>query len=697
MKGVTWRGSVVAGILSLIGAAVPAPALAGGSSAPSSRNLQLVLPLVTRGAALERFATAVTTPGSPRYGQFRSIPWLAAHFGASVGERSRVVGFLRRSGARAVSVDGTGLFADASMSTDLAQRLFGARLRGVHSARVGSYTSPAGAPRLPGGLRGSVTGVIGLDTRNVLVRPAARPEGSGYEPVSGTPQGCSSGLRAGGFAPNQYLTAYGLSALHGAGLLGQGERVALIEIDGFKAADVRTFAQCFGLPMPRITPYGVGLRHPLTPGIEATLDLELLDAAAPRLRSIDVYESRAIASSAVMALTAPLRNPRAEPQAISVSLGLCEAQNRLALGRSGIAVTERVLEEAAASGISVVAATGDFGSSECVSSSSGQLERRLSVFYPASSPWVTAVGGTNVVLSPGNVITRQVVWNDGSMLPGAATGGGFSELFSRPAFQRGVVGRNRRALPDVALLADTAPGYDVYCSATGSCVNSAHPRPWVTVGGTSAGAPVLAGAVALLDQELRAHSLQNLGSVNQLLYRVGRDPVRAAAVLRDVTRGSNDVSRFVWPDQPALGCCSAARGFDEASGWGGLDLSRLAPIALATQPRIVSVGLSVPAQRPLHAHRISARVSCSGACRVTLIAQLSIRGRRAFTARARPRHIFTASSRTISVPLHHAQLVRLRRAVRRHAGVVARLLGEELDALGHVKARTRPYVLRISG
>ena len=78
--------------------------------------------------------------------------------------------------------------------------------------------------------------------------------------------------------------------LQQAGFEGQGERVALIEIDGFRYTDLRNFSKCFGLATPAINGFGVGLKKPLAPGGESTLDLEVLDAAAPKLKAVDVYE-----------------------------------------------------------------------------------------------------------------------------------------------------------------------------------------------------------------------------------------------------------------------------------------------------------------------------------------------------------------------------------------------------------------------
>ena len=93
---------------------------------------------------------------------------------------------------------------------------------------------------------------------------------------------------------------------------------------------------------------------------------------------------------------------------------------------------------AAGSGISFLASSGDQGSADCVDLT-GAPVARLSVNYPSSSPWVTGVGGTNFALTPANTIAAQIVWNDTSLQPGAAGGGGTSQLFKRPSYQKGTV------------------------------------------------------------------------------------------------------------------------------------------------------------------------------------------------------------------------------------------------------------------
>ena len=357
----------------------PAATVARLGAAPAAQRLSLMLPLRADLTGLERLATAVSTVGSPQYGQFWSISALARRYGASALDRARVLRFLHHAGASGVKIDRTGLFADATMTVTWAQRAFGTALSRYEGARASRFVAPAGSPRLPGALLGAVTGVVGLDTRTVFasrpeithagrVAPASARFGaaafSGYQSRSGAPSGCAGAVADRGFTPNQYLTAYDYAGLQAAGATGAGERVALIEIDGYRYSDITSFASCFGLPVPAVNGYGVNLARPLPPGGESTLDLEVLDAAAPGLKAIDVYESHNQASDVLRSLTAPLQNGNRVPEVISASLGTCEPALALEIGASGVRAVEGELALTTAAGISVLAASGDTGSSD---------------------------------------------------------------------------------------------------------------------------------------------------------------------------------------------------------------------------------------------------------------------------------------------------------------------------------------------
>jgi kumamolisin len=720
----TWRALTLAlalvTALCLLAQGARAAVLAGAARvgpAPSSERLTLVLPLAAREAALARWATEVTTIGSPEYAEYESIARLASRFGASPRTRARVTAFLQRSGATHVRIDATGLFADATLQAGAAERLFGTSLSRFRTAHNARFTAPDSAIRIPTALRGLVTGVVGLNTRPIVTAPPVRhltthgahvaqasSAPSGYvcastatpsgTPCAGQPTGCTGALATGGFTPNEYLTAYGYTALP-AGTQGQGERVAVIEIDGFKQSDIQTFASCFGLGLPPIDTFlPEGVHKPLPPGAETTLDLEVLDSVAPDLKSIDVYESQADAADTLSALTAPLQNPGYKPEVISASLGQCEPFVVQDVGQSGIKATEGALEEAAASGISFLAASGDDGAEDCTNN--GTPLNGLAVNYPASSWWATGVGGTNFVLSAQNTITSQVVWNDTTVVPGAAGGGGLSALFARPSWQQAVVTGKARSVPDVAMLADIAPGYAIFCTAPGDCLNSQETNPWQTVGGTSAGTPLLAGGFALVDQLLLARKLQALGLANPLLYNIGSNATLAPQVFSDVTEGSNDVGPFVSGIGTPLGCCTAAVGYDDASGWGSVNLAAFATQALATQPAVVDITMTLPGgQRPVHSKHIVTSVSCSGACLIGSVADVRIAHHRSFTAYSALHQLNATGSLKVKIVFTKPEIHELKTAVKHHNRIVATVLSAIVDAAGNIERTSATVKLKI--
>jgi subtilase family serine protease len=704
MRRGAFATALVAALLVSAGPALAADVQAHATRvgpAPASQTLQLVLPLKVDSAALQRWAMEVATPGSGHYREYMSIPALARRFGGSARASARVIRYLRSVGARDVKLDTTRLFVDATVSAGLAQRLFATPLAQFRSASASRYISPTGAIHVPSSIRGLVSGVVGLDTlapapprqpkrpSHTVAHDAAQP--SSVAPRTGTPAGCASGEGTGAFTPNQYLTAYDYGPLRSAGLSGQGERVALIEIDGFNDGDLRTFASCFGLDIPAINVYGVGGVHTtLPPGPEATLDVEVLDATAPDLKEMDVYESQGTAAGSIEALTSPVHNAGHVPQVISASLGLCEQQ--LAEEQGGptaITTTEDALAMTGASGISFLASSGDSGSANCTGSQ-GQPLPVLAVSYPASSPFATAVGGTNLALNSANQIVNQVVWNDTSLQPGAAAGGGLSAAFFRPPYQKGLVGPNKRAVPDVSMLADIAPGYAVYCSNS-ECLSEL-PTAWRSVGGTSAATPLLAGGFALIDQELRMRHLQNLGFANPLLYALGRQAATRAQVFDDVTRFGNDIGPFIGAG--ALGCCTAGPGFDDASGWGSVNLAPFAAYALKLQPPNESVSVKSH-QSPVKQKAIDVTVSCSGACRLAAAALIKIGGSKPFEVDSSSFKLKSAGSKKVAIHFGNRALGKLRAGLRAHKKITAQVFGVLLSSSGATISATAGHSLTI--
>ncbi len=600
------------------------PGLAASASA--RQPLQIVLTLRVDDAGLQRFAWAVATPGSSEYRRYQTVSALARRFGAPPRERRAVISWLKAHGASHVRIDATGSLAEASMDAAQARRLFSG------NASVAAFGPDAASRRVPPQLRGNVTGVLGLEPTPIATQAglrvragpgatAAASQPSSELKRSGTPSGCAGGVGAGevggdpstaAFTPIQYLTAYDFGPLYSSGLFGQGQRVALIEADGVKRSDLATFASCWGLRVPRLKEFHVGVRRTPAPGGEATLDAEVLNAAAPALGEIDLYETKLDITDVLTALTAPLDRQRNPPSVISVSLGACDPVVGAALGRAGLQASQFAIQTATSAGITVVAASGDTGSAGCQRTGRPPLHR-LAVLYPASSWFVTAVGGTNLFLTGSNQIADEVVWNDAGLHLGAS-GGGLSSIWTRPPYQNGIVAANSRAVPDVSLLADIKPGYAIFCT-TRDCRRGGH-TGWLSAGGTSAAAPLFAGGLALINQLLKARNQEYLGFINPLIYSIGESQLRSQ-YLNDVTRIGNDIGPFIpGANGRPLGCCTAGPGYDEASGWGSVDLAQLARFAIFAQPQSLGAIRVVlpPHQHPLAKGSLTIRISCSRSC-----------------------------------------------------------------------------------
>ena len=447
------------------------------------------------------------------------------------------------------------------------------------------------AAEVPGALAGAVDSVAVSDGEDLVgASPPVRPrgafdprqgEGTEYQSLAertGTPEGCEEGQNASslppyyGFTPNQYLTAYGHRALHERGIRGQGQRIAVIEIDGFRRSDIEEFGRCFGITIPPISTVPVGMKDPLAPGPETTLDLEVISAAAPGARRIDVYESGGSFKDLVRTLSGGLGRPGQHPDVMSISLGTCEplVRGKIAIWRA----MNNVFALAGAAGISVFASSGDTGAAACERDGPGGVKGALhlqATQIPASSPFVTSVGGTNLALTAENRIEREIVWNDGPRAAEdfglGAGGGGLSILEQRhPFWQKGEDFKRfgpTRAVPDISALADSLPGFAIYCGPEVCGGGTVHPG-WQSFGGTSAATPLMAGGMALVNQLAKKRGRAQAGFASPLLYRIER---RHPDHFNDVTVGNNDVGAQIEANKP-FNCCAAEAGYDLASGLG---------------------------------------------------------------------------------------------------------------------------------
>jgi kumamolisin len=395
----------------------------------------------------------------------------------------------------------------------------------------GRYRGRTGAIHLPAELVDIVQGVFGLDNR-----PQAKPHlrFREIEPVT-DPAAVSIS-----YTPVQVAQLYSFPT----DVTGAGQTIGIIELGGgYKPADITNYFNSLGIPAPSVTSVSVdnGTNSPTNANsadAEVLLDIEVSGAVAPGA-NIVVYFATNTSQGFQDAISTAIHDSTNNPSVVSISWGGPEDSWTTQSMQS----MDQVAQEGAALGVTITVAAGDDGSSDGSSDGSNQAD------FPASSPNVLACGGTTLQSSNG-VITSETVWNDGA--DGGATGGGYSTVFAQPSYQSGIATQTGRGVPDVAGDADPNTGYNILVDGETA-----------VVGGTSAVAPLWAGLIALLNQQLG----RRLGFVNPALYALP-----APNGFNDITEGDN-------------GSYSAGPGWDPTTGLGSPIGTALAT-ALAAPPAV---------------------------------------------------------------------------------------------------------------
>ncbi|HET9112818.1 MAG TPA: alkaline phosphatase family protein [Burkholderiales bacterium] len=399
-----------------------------------------------------------------------------------------------------------------------------ARIEAAFSTKLGHYhdgkhyfRGRAGPLRLPDTVAPVVEAVLGLDTRPIAEAHIIR-----FRDAAAMP----------GYLPNQIGSLYDFPAE----VSGAGQCIALIELGGgYLDSDTQDAFKAMGIPPPRVVavPVDQGLNQPdprSGADDEVALDIQVAGGVAPGA-TIAVYFTPNTDAGFVNAITAAAHDTTHEPGVISISWGSAEMN----WTPQALRTMNSALRDAAMLGVAVFAAAGDNLATD------GINDGKAHVDFPASSPWAVGCGGTSITVTD-HAIVGESVWNDGEH----GTGGGISDVFPVPDFQKTVVlppgvngGHPGRGVPDVAADAAPAGGYII--------VVHGH---MTTVGGTSAVAPLWGGLTLLINEK----AAQPLGFFLPELYRLPH-------LLREVTVGNN------WPAGSDIGY-QAGRGWNACTGLG---------------------------------------------------------------------------------------------------------------------------------
>jgi subtilase family serine protease len=554
--------------------------------ASTGLKLSLELGLIADQQGIADAVKSASNPSSSSYGHYLSLSTLQQKYGASSSRRNAVVGAFKPYGVTA-TVDVTHLRVSATISIGNAEKLFGTKWDLYATGETNeSVALPVNTPKLGSGLNGNVDTVSGLGlyvTEHVSASSSAARTGQtrAHAVDGGTPTrtgtidpGCATKSYPGavtstaGLFPNQILSAYGIASLHANGLEGQGMRVAILGEAPTPVDDVSAYRDCFGFQGTSLTIHGGSGIQPI---LESSLDAMTLAMVAPKLERLDLWVKplgQNDPQGALELLAEPLQataNGLPLPDVISISYGICEASVKSYTASRTL--FDRQLAATSALGITTVVAAGDSGSSACAhgvpTSELTSFDKQKSASWPATSPWVLAAGGTNLTLTASNTIESSGVWNDTKYAkPYEQTAGGGGDpsiLEDRPWWQPAIASQKTyRMVPDVAAFADPSPGYVIICSQSVQGCGPESGQTIAFVGGTSAAAPLVAGMIALWDQQAQKSGLPRPGFVPPLLYSIAH---HTTGSFLDITAGDNSVFSGV-------SCCAAGAGYDMASGLG---------------------------------------------------------------------------------------------------------------------------------
>ncbi|MFE0329433.1 peptidase S8 [Streptomyces sp. NPDC058960] len=325
-----------------------------------------------------------------------------------------------------------------------------------------------------------------------------------------------------GYGPGDLQSAYGLT--DAAAGNGSGETIAIVDAydDPNAESDLAQYRSYYGLPdctsdngcFTKVGQTGSTTSLPSADSGwagEISLDLDMASAICPNCNILLVEAKSASMSNLGTAVNEAVK---LGAKFVSNSYGGSESSSDSTYDSSYFKHP----------GVAITVSAGDEG---------------YGAEYPAASKYVTAVGGTRLSTASNSRGWSESVWNTSST---EGTGSGCSAYDAKPSWQTDS-GCSKRMVADVSAVADPATGvsvYDTYGDGTG----------WVTYGGTSASAPIIAGVYALA------------GTPGSTDYPAAY-PYAAAgtSALNDVTSGSNGSCATSY-------FCTARSGYDGPTGWG---------------------------------------------------------------------------------------------------------------------------------
>lgn len=502
-----------------------------------SLEVAVVLKLRNRDM-LDYHVQALTQPGNPEFRRWMSGKQILADYAPLPDSANAVAKYLTQAGFTHVVIAPNRLLVTATGTARAIRTAFHTELgRFARNGREG--IANLADVQVPSELSTTVLSVLGLQTLDQMHTMNRR-----FDSVF-----ASASVH--GINPVLFPIAYNAASLPTAsttavGIITEGSMTQTI-------SDLHQFESQNGLPTINPTVVQVGTSSRDTSGtVEWDIDSQDIQAmAGGQVAQMLFYVAHSFSD---LNITKALNKAVSDNIAtvINASLGLCESN---AQADGSVASDDQIFQMAIAQGQTFSFSTGDSGSSECGSPPGSSV----GASYPASSPYVIAVGGTTLSTDANGNYLGERVWS--------GTGGSPSLVEAKPSWQNGVVSGTARGLPDVAFDADPNSGAII--------IVNGQSQQW---GGTSLASPIFVGSWARIQSANNAR----LGFPAAWIYSRGAQNTPA---FHDVTSGSN-------------GAYGAAPGWDYTTGFGSFNVVATAlltrsSVAVSASPATIVQGQSV--------------------------------------------------------------------------------------------------------
>jgi subtilase family serine protease len=490
------------------------------SAVEASKTIGVVLALPSSDpAGLKAFVDHVSTPGDALFRQFITPQEFANRFGGSASDYQ----FLKNwavSNDLTVSQESVGRTTlTLRGSVAVLNRLFKTQINNYITSDGVTFYSAGIAATVPSEISSKVVAVIGLTSGKPSAALAKVGKTLGERPAPNSalkPAGRTEALGTGPggtYGPQDLETAYSIPTW---GSLEKGQTLGIFEQGYYNTSDVSYYETYFktGSTVKQVPVSVDNSPVIIEPEIEveACLDVDMIIAMNPKVAKVMVYIDDYQYDPFDVAITDAFTKIADDNKVSVVSASYGEDEGFFIADGTEVAL-DTALQQCATEGITTLASSGDDGAF------GDYYNYPYNVSNPATDPYITGVGGTQLLTTVGEEYELESCWNEFPYY--GATGGGISTYWSQPAYQNypysGYTAGNggsttMRNVPDVAAEAAVTTGVAVYVSDQGG---------WLQVGGTSVASPLWAGYLSNINAALHSTGLGNLGFFNPTLYTIG--------------------------------------------------------------------------------------------------------------------------------------------------------------------------------